>query len=490
MKLSELLSHIPHTLLAGSGEAEITALCCDSRRAGSGSLFVALPGARADGHGFVPAAFAQGAAAAIVERPVDAPAGAAVVLVENARIALSLLAAAFYGYPARRMTLVGITGTKGKTTTAFLLRSILTAAGYKTGMIGTVGTFIGDEMVCDARNTTPESLELQERFARMAAEGCTHVVMEVSSQAMKLHRVAGIEFDAAVFLNLSPDHIGPAEHADFDEYRACKAALFAQCRMAVGNADDPNWAAMAARVRPGCPVSTFGFSPAAQVRGGAVSPIRGQGLLGSRFPVAGTAQPYELSMPGAFNAADALAAIAVSRALAIPDEAVRAGLAHASVRGRTEVYPHPGDYIVLIDYAHNDVSFQSVLSTLKGYDHNRIIVVFGAGGDRPRMRRTDMAREAARYADFAVITADNPRTERVEDICADITSGLAGKIPSVEIYDRRQAIFYALDMARPGDIVALLGKGHEEYIEVNGVRSHFSEREVLDEYFSTHTPQA
>ena len=195
-------------------------------------------------------------------------------------------------------------------------------------------------------------------------------------------------------------------------------------------------------------------------------------------------------MPGAFNAADALAAIAVSRALAIPDEAVRAGLAHASVRGRTEVYPHPGDYIVLIDYAHNDVSFQSVLSTLKGYDHNRIIVVFGAGGDRPRMRRTDMAREAARYADFAVITADNPRTERVEDICADITSGLAGKIPSVEIYDRRQAIFYALDMARPGDIVALLGKGHEEYIEVNGVRSHFSEREVLDEYFSTHTPQA
>ena len=484
MKLSDLLQAVPHKILSGSADGDITALCCDSRKAGPGSLFVALPGARADGHDFIPAAAGQGAAAVVVERAVPVPEGTAVIQVEDARTALALLSAAFYGYSAHRLTIVGITGTKGKTTTAYILRSILTAAGHKTGMIGTVGTFIGDEMVCDARNTTPESLELHQRFAQMERAGCTHVVMEVSSQAMKLHRVAGIQFDTAVFLNLSPDHISPAEHADFDEYRACKAALFAQCGKAVGNLDDPNWPVMRAQTKPGCAVSTFGFGEGADVRGYGIRPVRGDGLLGSEFFVDGVTEPFFFSMPGQFNVADALAAIAVSRALGIPNRAVREGLARTTVRGRTEVYPHPGDYTVLIDYAHNDVSFASVLSTLKAYDHDRIIVVFGAGGDRPKMRRVDMAREAAKYADFAVVTVDNPRTERVEDICADITAALDGKIPSVEIYDRRQAIFYALDMARSGDIVALLGKGHEEYIETNGVRRHFSEREVLDEYFA------
>lgn len=483
MKLSQLFQDVPHTVLSGDPDCEITGLCCDSRKAVPGSLFVALPGARADGHDFVPAVIGQGASAVVVERPVDCAGAAAVIQVENARIALALLSAAFYGHAADRLTIIGVTGTKGKTTTAYILRAILTAAGYQTGMIGTVGTFIGEEMLCDARNTTPESLELHQRFAQMEQAGVTHVVMEVSSQAMKLHRVAGIRFDTALFLNLSPDHISPTEHADYDEYRACKAALFAQCRKAVGNFDDPSWPAMRKRTRPGCAVYTFGFGEGADLRGGNVRPIRGSGLLGSAFTVDGTEEPFRFSMPGAFNAADALAAIAASQALGIPMRAVREGLAHTTVRGRTEVYPHPGDYTVLIDYAHNDVSFESVLSTLKSYDHDRLIVVFGAGGDRPKMRRADMAREAAKYADLAIVTMDNPRTERVEDICADITAALDGKIPSVEIYDRREAIFYALDMARPGDIIALLGKGHEEYIECNGVRTHFSEREVLDEYF-------
>ena len=486
MKLSELLTKVEYTLLSGSLEREITGLCCDSRKAVEGGLFVALPGARADGHDFIPMVAEKGVSAVVVERPVEVPDGVTVLQVPNARAALAHISAAWFGSPADRLTIIGITGTKGKTTTAYILRSILTAAGYKTGMIGTVGTFIGDEMICDARNTTPESIELHERFARMEQAGVTHVVMEVSSQAMKLHRVAGIRFHVALFLNLSPDHIGEAEHADFDEYRSCKAALFAQCRRAVGNKDDVNWPVIRARTPNGCPTTTFGFGPGATVRGSDVRPFRGGGLLGSQFYIEGVHEPYRLSMPGMFNAADALAAIAVSQALGIPSKAVRTGLETTSVRGRTEVYPHKGDYTVLIDYAHNDVSFESVLTTLNAYDHNRIIVVFGAGGDRPKMRRTDMAREAAKYADFAVITMDNPRTERVEDICADITAGLGGKIPSVEIFDRREAIRYALDMAQPGDIIALLGKGHEEYIEINGVRSHFSELEVLDEYFSEH----
>ncbi len=484
MKLSELIQNIPYTALRGGTDIELSSLCCDSRQAAPGALFVALPGARVDGRDFIPAAVERGAAAVVAEQPVDVPEGVAAVQVEDARTALALLSAAFYGHAADRLTIVGVTGTKGKTTTAYILRAILTAAGHRTGMIGTVGTFIGDEMLCDARNTTPESLELHQRFAQMERAGCTHVVMEVSSQAMKLHRAAGIEFEAAVFLNLSPDHIGGAEHRDFAEYRACKAALFAQCRRAVGGLDDENWPFMRAEVRPGCPVSTFGFQRGADVRGYGVRPLQENGVLGSRFYVEGTEEPYFLSMPGVFNVSDALAAIAASRALGVPESAIREGLKSTTVRGRAEIYPHPGDYTILIDYAHNDVSFASILTTLKAYEHNRIIVVFGAGGDRPKMRRADMAREAAKYADFAIVTMDNPRTERVEDICADITKALDGRIPSIEIYDRREAIRYALDMARPRDIIALLGKGHEEYFEINGVRSHFSEREVLDEYFS------
>ncbi len=481
MKLSSLLSAIPHSQKV-SGDPEIIALTCDSRQAGPGTLFVALPGAKADGHDFIPAAIAAGAAAIVAQRPVNTG-KLPLILVEDPRTALALLSAAFFGYPSEKLTLVGVTGTKGKTTTTHILKTMLEKAGHKTAMIGTVGYFIGNKKVSDALNTTPESLDLHRFFAQAVQSGCTHLVMEVSSQAIKLRRTAGITFDIGLFLNLSPDHIGGAEHKDFDEYQACKAALFLQCEKAAGNIDDKHFFS----IFDGCPapVTTFGFSEKAQVQGSCISPLRGDSLLGSRFRVSGYKTPVQLNMPGKFNVSDALAAITAARLLALPENAIRQGLLEARVKGRTEVYPHQGGTIILIDYAHNDVSFASLLSTLKEYDHDRIIVVFGAGGDRPRMRRTDMAREAAKYADFAVITADNPRSEPVEDICSHITAGLEKKIPSVEIYDRRDAIRYALDMAGEGDIVALLGKGHEEYIEVKGVRSHFSEWEVLDEYYGT-----
>jgi UDP-N-acetylmuramoyl-L-alanyl-D-glutamate--2,6-diaminopimelate ligase len=378
------------------------------------------------------------------------------------------------------MHVIGITGTKGKTTTATMLAHILGSVGIPTGYIGTNGISYGSVERTTA-NTTPDPLTLQQTLADMQRCGIRAVVMEVSSQAMKLKRTAGILFDAALFLNLSPDHIGGAEHKDFDEYRSCKAMLFRQCRQAAGNVDDEHFQA----IFEGCtaPITTFGFSDKAEIRAGSVTSLRGEGLLGSRFAVSVYDHPVLFNMPGRFNVSDALAAIAVAQLLSVPEEAVRRGLLSVRVRGRTEVFPHSGNFIVLIDYAHNDVSFASLLSTLRGYEHKRIIVVFGAGGDRPKMRRADMAREAAKYAHFAVITTDNPRSEPVEEICADITTALNGAIPSIEIYDRAQAIRYALDMAKAGDIVALLGKGHEEYIEVNGVRSHFSEREVLEEYF-------
>lgn len=478
MKLSQLLSAIGATC---PREVDISSITCDSREVVPGALFVAIPGAKADGRAYISEALARGAAAVVCRPPI--PECAPAIAADDPRTALALLAAEFYGHPARKTTMLAVTGTKGKTTCTHMLREVLTAAGRQCGMIGTLGAFIGKEQIAPAVNTTPGPVALHALLRQMADAGCTHVVMEVSSQAMKLSRVAGIEFDAALFLNLSPDHIGGAEHADFDEYRACKAALFRQCKLAVGNADDPNWPVMVAQVRPNIPVVTFGFELGADVQGVSVTPEGGAQPLATRFTAGDTAAPYTIPMPGAFNATDALACLTLCRTLGIDDEAIRAGLAAVSVPGRTFLYPAPADFTVLIDYAHNGESFHALLSALAGYQHRRIIVVFGAGGDRPVMRRRDMARAAAEGADCAVITEDNPRSERVEDICTQIAAEIGDSIPWRIVPDRREAIFAALDMAQPGDIVALLGKGHEEYIETCGIRRHFSEREVLDEYF-------
>lgn len=477
MKLSQLLSAIGANC---PQETDISNLTCDSREVGPGTLFIAIPGTRSDGHTFIPNALERGAAAIVCRPPLpeDIPA----VAVDDPRAALALLAGEFYRHPARKLTTIAVTGTKGKTTTAHMIQSVLTAAGHKCGMIGTLGAFIGGEQIAPAVNTTPEPVALHALLRRMVDTGCTHVVMEVSSQAMKLDRVAGIDFDAALFLNLSPDHIGGAEHADYAEYRACKAALFRQCRLAVGNADAPVWPSMAAQIRPGVPVVTFGFRPFADIQGASILP-GGPTPLSTRFTVAGAPAPYLIPMPGTFNAADALACLALCRTLGVEDRAIRAGLASVAVLGRTQLWPAPADYTVLIDYAHNGDSFRALLSALASYERRRVIVVFGAGGDRPVIRRRDMARAAAQGADFAVLTEDNPRSERAEDICAQIAAEIGGAIPWKIVPDRREAIFTALDMAQPGDIVALLGKGHETYIETDGVRRHFSEQEVLEEYF-------
>lgn len=476
MKLSRLcacLGAVP----TGPGDPEIGGLACDSGRVEPGDLFAALPGARCNGIRFLPQALERGAAAVLTQEPPgDAP--VPVVAVPDARRALALLAGEFYGHPAEKMKLVGITGTKGKTTTAYILKAILEAAGWKTAMVGTLGGYIGAERVLEAGNTTPEPVTLHRFFARAAEAGCTHMVMEVSSQALKQGRVYGIDYDAAVYLNLTPDHIGGAEHRDFAEYLSWKSQLFRQCKAAVANCDDRHWRA----VLEGCTarLTTFGFTRGADVRGGAVRPVREGGELGSELPVSGHSEPLRVGLPGPYNAADALAAAAAAAELGAGWEAVREGVRQVRVPGRAELAALPNGAALVIDYAHNGASFESILSTLADYDHQRLIVVFGAGGNRPRLRRRDMAEAAARYADYVVITADNPRWERVEDICADIEAGLDDRVANVVVYDRAQAIRTALDMSRPGDIIALLGKGHEEYIEERGTRQWFSERAVVE----------
>ena len=477
MKLSQLLRAIGAPC---PQEADITALTCDSREVVPGALFVALEGANADGRAYIPDALARGAAAVVCRPPL--PQGVAGAAADDPRSALARLAAEFYGHPAESLTLIAVTGTKGKTTTAHMLREILSAAGYKTGMTGTLGAYIGREKLEDSPNTTPEPIALHRTLRQMADAGCTHVVLEASSQAMKLKRLHGLTFAAGVFLNLSPDHIGGAEHADFAEYRACKAALFRQCRLAVGNADDPSWPAMAAQLPPDAPVTTFGFGEGAGIRALAVEP-HPERPLSTRLTVAGR-PPYYVPLPGRFNGLDALAAAALARALGLNDGAVRAGLAHTSVPGRAQLVPVPAPFSVVIDYAHNGASFDAILSALASHRPRRIIAVFGAGGDRPKMRRADMARAAARWAHYAVLTEDNPRSERAQDICAHIAEALGDAIHWEIVPSRRAAIFRALDLAGPGDVVALLGKGHEAYIEENGVRRPFSERAAVEAYFA------
>lgn len=475
MKLSQLLSAVG---AACPQDPEISALTCDSREAVPGALFAAMEGSSADGRAHIPEALERGAAAVVCRPPLPEHVPGAAV--EDPRAALALLAAEFYGHPADALTLIAVTGTKGKTTTAHMLREIFTAAGHKTGMIGTLGAYIGAEKLSDARNTTPEPITLHRTLRQMADAGCTHVVMEVSSQAMKLERVHGLTFAAGLFLNLSPDHIGGAEHADFDEYRACKAALFRQCKAAVGNADDPNWPIMAAQVPAEAPITTFGFGEKADIRALSSAPDPDRPLA-SLLSVTGV-NPYSVPLPGAFNAADALAAVALSRTMGVPEESIRTGLSRVSVPGRAQIVPVPVPFTVVIDYAHNGSSFDAILSALAEHHPRRILLVFGAGGDRPKIRRADMARAAARWADYAVLTADNPRSERTEDICADIAAAL-GDLPHEIIPDRREAIFRVLSLAGEGDVAVLLGKGHEEYIEEQGVRRPFSERAVVEEFF-------
>lgn len=481
MKLEKLLEKLDYTLDAGSLDTDVSSLEYDSRKVGKGSLFVCLTGFRADGHAYIPAALASGAAALVVEREVEAPEGVSVIRVKDSRYALALLSAAWFGYPADKVTLIGLTGTKGKTTTAHMVKSILEAAGHKVGMIGTVGAVIGKRLL-ETKNTTPESYELHSLFARMVEAGCSHVVMEASSQGFKLHRTAGIRFDVGVFLNLSPDHIGDGEHASFEEYRDCKAMLFSQCRQGLVNVDDAHWRAITASAA--CPITTMSTAGKADYTVGEVKELRGEGFLGSEFALSGVLEgTFLLNMPGSFNVSNALAALAAAHMVGVDGQAIRAGLGSVYVKGRTQILDTPGHYTLLIDYAHNAVSMENLLTMLRAYNPGRLICLFGGGGNRARARRWDMGEMSGKYADLTVLTMDNPRDEEVEAINEDIKLGLAKYNGAyVSIPDRGDAIRWVMDNAREGDIIALIGKGHEEYQEIKGVKYFFSEEQVVREH--------
>ena len=418
MKLISLLEKLEYTCLQGSTDQEVKNVIYDSRKVEEGSLFICIRGAVVDGHKFVPDVVAKGAKVLIVEEAVEAPEDVTVILVKDTRYAMAFISAAYFGYPAEKLKTIGITGTKGKTTTTYMVKSILENAGYKVGLIGTIEAIIGDKVI-PAKNTTPESYVIQEYFHEMAEAGCDCVVMEVSSQGLMLHRTAGIPFEIGIFTNLGRDHIGPNEHKDFDDYKRCKGLLFKQCKLGIANVDDKYFKDVFKGST--CKIETFGFSPEADLRAENVELVSRPGYLGVAYHVAGVMDfDVEIDVPGKFSVYNSLTAISVCRHFQVPVEMIKDALKKAKVKGRIEMIKVSDDFTLMIDYAHNAMSLESLLTTLKEYNPKRLVCLFGCGGNRSKDRRFEMGEVSGRLADLTIITSDNPRFEEPQDIINDI----------------------------------------------------------------------
>ena len=483
MKLGELLHNIPILETNADLEQEITGVSYDSRHTSPGDLFIALEGYETDGHRFIPMAREKGAACVLCQKaPQD---GGPYVRTGDSRGALAQAGRNWFGDPAGEMTMVGVTGTNGKTTTTYLLKDVLEkAAGAKVGLIGTNQNMVGDEVLHTER-TTPESFELQALFRRMADAGCTHVVMEVSSHALCLQRVAGIRFAAGLFTNLSQDHLD--FHGSMEDYCDAKALLFRQCEKGVYNADDP-WTDRVTRGAP-CPLSSFG-EKAGELRGENIRlAVDGVDFDACRD---GETVPVRVNIPGGFTVYNALGVMAAARELGVPlADSARVLRQSAGVKGRVEVVPVPGDYTVLIDYAVTPDAIENVLATVRDFARGRVVILFGCGGDRDRGKRPKMGRIAARLADFVIVTSDNPRTEVPGEIIREILPGLEGTdTPYVVVEDRVEAIRYAMDHARTDDVIILAGKGHETYQIVGHEKRHLDEREVVAAYIAEQKERA
>ena len=464
MKLISLLEKLEYTCLQGSTDQEVKNVIYDSRKVEEGSLFICTRGAVVDGHKFVPDVVAKGAKVLIVEEAVEAPEDVTVILVKDTRYAMAFISAAYFGYPAEKLKTIGITGTKGKTTTTYMVKSILENAGYKVGLIGTIEAIIGDKVI-PAKNTTPESYVIQEYFHEMAEAGCDCVVMEVSSQGLMLHRTQGFVFDFGIFTNIEPDHIGPNEHASFEDYMHCKGLLFKQCRTGIVNFDDEHTAQVLEGNR--CAVETYGLNEGAGLRAVNIQYVHEPGHISTEYDIAGEKLHIRLSLPGKFSVYNSLCAVAVTRHLDVDDEKLKESLLTVAVKGRVEPVRVSDKFILMIDYAHNAMSLKSILETLREYNPKRLVSVFGCGGNRSKLRRYEMGEVSGKLADFTIITSDNPRYEEPLDIIADIRSSIektGGEF--IEIPDRKEAIRYAIENGREGDIIVLAGKGDEDYQEI------------------------
>ncbi len=485
MELKKILVGLEGLKVKGNIDIKITGIENDSKKIKKGNMFIAIKGYTTDGHEYIEEAIESGATAVMVEAGCDTKIlkkikeEITIVMVPNTRKALAQVSVNYYKNPSSKFKLIGVTGTKGKTTTTFMIKDILEKAGKKVGLIGTISTYINGKKIADSDRTTPESIELQEIFAEMVKEEVEYVVMEVSSQSLKLHRVEGSEFDVVVFTNLSEDHISEKEHTDIKEYFEAKMELFKMCSNGITNADDL-YGAKVQRMFPDSQISTYGIDNFSELMARDVTVT--SSYADFKVKINGRNERVKVGIPGRFSIYNALAAIAVVQKFGIDTETIKSALLDVRVPGRSEIVDNKEELPIMIDYAHSPESLESILLAVSTYTRGRVISVFGCGGDRDKRKRPVMGEISGRIADYTIITTDNQRTEKPEDIISEIEEGTKKAKGNYKIVvDRREAIKEAIRMATKNDIIILAGKGHETEQEIDGKKYPFDERVIVKE---------
>ena len=483
MELRKILSGIENLKAKGNLEIDITSVECDSRKVIQGSLFIAITGYDYDGHEYIEEAIQNGAKAIIIEnvqkaRNVNFPADVTIIISEDTRHTLAISACNFYNNPSRKFRLIGVTGTKGKTTTTYMIKQLLEAEGKKVGLIGTIENFIGEDSIGKSERTTPESVDLQKYFAKMVEEKVEFVVMEVSSQALKLKRVDGCDFDIGVFTNFAKEHISEKEHSDIEEYFNSKLKLFEMCKVGFLNADDFRTGRVKKAAK--CEIKTYGVNNQCDLLAKDITITNVS--VDFRAKISDRNERIKVDIPGRFSVYNSLAAISVARYYGVSPEIIKTALENIKVPGRSELVPNKKEMNIMIDYAHTPESLESILQAVKTYTRGRVILVFGCGGDRDKEKRPIMGEIAGRLATYTIVTSDNPRTENPEEIINEIKAGIDKTKGKYEIVvDRKEAIKKAISIAQKKDMIILAGKGHEPYQEINNERYPFDEREIVKE---------
>lgn len=483
MELKKILAGCADLKAKGNLELEITNITSDSREVKQGDMFVAIKGFDVNGHDFVKKAIENGAKVVLVNEDELAnikeyiTPDVTLVVTKDTREALAKCACNFYDNPSEKVKLIGVTGTKGKTTTTFMIKKILEKQGIKTGLVGTIASYSGDRKIEDSDRTTPDSLKLQSLFAEMVKDNCQAIVMEVSSQSLKLHRVDGCNFNYCVFTNFSEDHISPKEHPNMEDYFNSKLKLFQMCQEGFINADDINTIRVPELV-PNCLVKSYGIDNECDLLAKDITITNS--YVDFRVKINGKNERIKTCIPGRFSVYNSLAAISIAEKMGCSTDAIKEALLEVRVPGRSELVDNPLGLTIMIDYAHSPESLQSILQAVKSYTRGKVISVFGCGGDRDTAKRPQMGEISGKIADFTIITSDNPRTEVPEQIVKDIEVGMKktnGKYKCV--VDRTEAIKEAILMAVKNDIIVLAGKGHETYQEINHEKHPYDEREII-----------
>lgn len=481
MKINDLLAGLANYKVIGDEQVEITSVAYDSRKVRQGSLFVCIEGFVSDGHEYIKQAADAGAAAIMVQKDSDCH-GVTCISTPDTRIGLAVVSSNYFGNPSDKLHMIGVTGTKGKTTATFMINSVLEHAGRKTALIGTILNKIGDDTVYASR-TTPESYELQAMLDECVTKNVDDCIMEVSSQGLWLHRVYGCNYNIGVFTNLYNDHIGPSEHANMREYALAKAMLFSRVRNGVINVDADYSQLMTDTVNatPNTKLWTIGIDNDAMIMARDIKPIFSENRVGTEFTIASPWYNGKMfvGMPGKFNVYNALSAIACAGIMGIGFDSVTASLADITVSGRVQPVKTDRNFQVIVDYAHNAASLENILTTLRDYVTGRLICVFGCGGDRAKSRRFEMGETSGRLSDFTIITSDNPRTEHPDAILSDIETGIKKTDGEyLKVPDRTEAIRTAILMAKSGDVIVIAGKGHETYQIFADKTIHYDDVEV------------